>query len=917
MWCLESIGRSQRGGVGFRELTWACFPGAVMPFLRPRVLLRPRLPVTSQTHRTTYTSLARPPLRPLSSATRVFLHPAAFLVHLTGITLGSILVSSHSPISSSAIPLQKSATEGAALSDEEKELEAEDADDYDQPTSSEPIPSPRQLHSLASLLYSQILQSPLSAQFTLRQLHMLRPPPFHLPELVEDHEFVPEPWLWHLPAGAAIQAFLETKGEAKEKLLPLVVQLAENALHWDTALWHKVLSRARLPRREVKDDLSRGLGTLGKGLAEPVPPVLATKPSPLQWRSYPTPITDLLPPLPQMPLEVLPPSQHPLSSIPIETLEGLIRTLLGDRANTVAVSVGLSLSFSLGTLSQPRSLGVVRETTTVSLLRGRVDLAARTWAQWISSSPGSSRVAERALARIAKAMRESPGDPSLNVLSAFDKLARTLSQHWGSNGLGRSMGGVVKILSRLPPPPFETDFPGDVERRSRIKKHKVVYATTRGVLLTIIQDLVARRLAVNGHGDPFGPNTRIVVGEYSTPTERQAAERKAKARAHGLTVPHFNILIHYALKHLDSPDLALRLFGALQDAGLEPSAVTHNILLPLYPTAAEIFKSIRSRTENAHTLPPFFESLRTPADFAILPRLVFAIFPEIDRTPPTLPLDSTAPPVPTVPTPPAPPAATPPPPGRSPQLYLAVLSALTHAGQTGLAERVFRLTRWAAERSRSPLPSPIPSEKPWRVPPRAFALMLNLYAAEARRGLSLARRGDTRQWRRGWGRQAMRAFWAAERKEALSAQLGGDVEVRGRRAGEGSGMVRRVGRFEAARIAARYELEGGSSRLELESLRVALEGGMARRAVGLLFEKTGGQRVRLGRRERREKERVVEMERDPRRQRRRLWRVVRRAKAHSAAREERIGRYRALRERDREGAELEGSRDGGVLSGAP
>ncbi|KAL8283600.1 hypothetical protein RQP46_005395 [Phenoliferia psychrophenolica] len=804
---------------------------------RPRLAVRRTLlsPSTFQ-RKSSYASLSRHELRVSSPTTRLVLHPGAFLLHLGAITLGSMFVPTisanrstqrHSSSTTSflsnsiysAVPVPTT-EDGAALTvNAEKAQEADEAT----PTTSEPIPSPRQLASLASLVYTQVLESPRSAAFNLRQLHLLRKPTLDVPAR---DVVVPETWIWADPATAVVQAFLETEEPGREKLEPLVIQIAQNAVRWDQLVAAKVCERDGVDATELLESLGRGDGVRSSGLQEeprhvgPHPDVDAQRPT----RDTPPPLGISL---------TTPAPPNPLSSIPLETLQSLILFLLNNSKSSVAESderttTALALAYSLDStpslLSHHPSIltdQVYRRSITVALRHSRVDLAARSWARWFALSshpsflgqPPGTRVYEMLGKRIAPhrgaiALNEHALRPE--VCAALDTLTGVLEREWDAHGYSAASAFIIRLLLKIPKP---VDATAHLSESQWPILHTRVYARSRRVLLRVVGDLVGRDLTLAAYlSNPR--DVRIVIRRNRRQTVTQQALKEATSvdKARGFTTEGFNSLMAHSIAHFDSPRLAFLLYETLLDAGLRPTPPTLNVLTPLLPNADAILQRLDSHGENDRTLPLLLSSLTGP-DLALLNRLVFSIIPELDST-------SSAP---LVPAPlqslshyATPKSTRPPPaPGRSPYLYVAMLHALADAGRTGLAERVFRLARWAAERSRLP----DSTESPWVLPPHAFTIMLSVYATEARRGKAYASTLDDRRWVRGWARNAIRVAAREKRNAALSSSLGG--VVRGNRSQEGDRMPN-VLRPYAAQVAVKWDLAQGSQPAELESFAKAI-----------------------------------------------------------------------------------------------
>lgn len=98
-----------------------------------------------------------------------------------------------------------------------------------------------------------------------------------------------------------------------------------------------------------------------------------------------------------------------------------------------------------------------------------------------------------------------------------------------------------------------------------------------------------------------------------------------------------------------------------------------------------------------------------------------------------------------------------------PWFFIAVLNALTKAGKTGLAERVWLLAKQA---ERASLTGAIGIDgnpmKPWCLPIHAYTIMLQCYGAEARRGFELrcTSRPRTNDWAPKIGGNTVRG-WAS------------------------------------------------------------------------------------------------------------------------------------------------------------
>ena len=828
------------------------------PFLalrRQKLPLRPRY--GSSTSKTSYTTRSR---RPIPYPSRLVTHPAVLLLHISGLTFGTMLIPTIA---------MRYASSRAAAKEEPAPI------DKDEPPYGL---SPRQLRKLSSLLRSQITPAKKSFEsiFTLRQLHLLKPPlppPSH--RLAAIHE--PEKWLWRLPAAAAIHAVLRIvrTSEKHQELVPLAVTIATNALQWDTLLWVQLLKERGLEQRVRWEEALRRGGTkplTTKGLDEvvyvrteleerlkragdeverewerwseqegpkvlevfeagapekavvvdPAPATLTfTRPSYFSSAHPPADPISTPPPTPSPPAVV----SHPLSSLPPRTLEVLFlflaQTAPRPRETT---STALALSLAMASLSISRSSRMLWHTFDMALIdegregafvNDRRDLAAETWGRWVEQVQRTKQGAtatRKALKRLEVLLMPYDGEfgmaPNKKTLASVAELARILQRQWAMGPVeGYSpVSDLMRLLARFPAGPVVEGFPLESPRRRRAKLHERVYEMTRKVFRDIVEDVIRRPIYLR--------DGEVLIDE---PRPSDAATPPIPR----LKLSDYNTLIHYSLHHFDSLDLAVHLVAHLRAFSLYPSAATSNILLPsLARSSADALSSIQRRTENAHTLPTFVAFLTSTSELSSLPALVYSILPELDtplrRTSRTLPL------------------AIPPPPGRNPYLYVTLLNALAKAGRTGLAERVFRSARWAAQLSRED------GNKGWVLPPAAYTIMLQVYALEAQRGRKFEARAAGAEGRRsspfvrGWGRHALRVFLLKERNEELRKRLGETVELRGSRELRGL-QLPKVLRSAAAPIVSRWELEGGSSGLEMESLKIAMESEFSQSALETLY----------------------------------------------------------------------------------
>ncbi|GAA5950820.1 hypothetical protein JCM21900_002028 [Sporobolomyces salmonicolor] len=620
------------------------------------------------------------------------------------------------------------------------------------------------------------------------------------------------------------------------------------------------------------------------------------------------------PPLPAgPPPSPLVPSLHPFSSIPARTLDLFIVFL---SRHPASASSAISLSLSLSNLRIPRSRRGLNQSFALCLANGRPDLAARLWVDFLEHAERNADGGKQAVRMLTQQLapvlrpheRAFESVPTRKTLSAVAVLTRALDRQWSRatesfasppyRGFPPvALSELLRLLATFPPAPFASDFPAGSERFRLARVHARVARMVKHILRRVLEDVIERT---------------IYLGSVNSTLGTPWANRRSPSTRIPLDLLDYNTLISYSLLKLQSAELALLVLERMTDQGHSPSAATHNILFKVLADGRQSFGQMLERNlTNDHTLPVLLTHMTRTASFDELESIVFRIVPELDMTPrltaPTVypPSHSTSSkPLPLAVTIPPPPrrssAFTPSPPpstGRSPYLYTTLLHALACAGRIGLAERVFRNARWAAELSRSePAPRAQPGsseEKPrrrrgWVLPPHAFTIMLQMYAAELRRGRQLERQAvrstapesgahaqtlpppppASRAFVRGWGRHALRVFLLHERKSRLASQLGASAvdassSARSRHLPSRTLDLPAFLRSEAAPIVAVWELEGGSKGPELASLEAAMKSAQAREALRVLFPESeaareGGMLSRWSGRRRKVKKDVVE-----------------------------------------------------------
>lgn len=912
----------------------------------------------------------------MSSPLQLISHPAAILLQMSGITLGSIMI----PV----IQARRNASNQAADGERGTALGVESPSvggivvrgkhvAKDPPP--QPAPTPRQLIRVATQVRRQLSVNspyPFDAIFMLRQLHMvsqvphlsLPAPPTPFLRLPTPESLFPEKWIWRLPATTAVNAIMRRlldpacEERTRAALLPIALKLARHSLHWDTLIWTAVLySRGQSNALEWERLLARVKGQAGgHGLSEEVGVMTRLDSRPRQIQSDPRmdrweaslqekeasrwaeeqtreprtegatwsvgrlsdrrrraetldPITgrpapstlaadahalDAIP----RPVEAqaLDPRLHPLSSLPTETLELLFLYLAQQPGRPEEMATqALSISLAMGNLGYQRSNRTLYHTFHLALHHRRQDLAARAWVDWLAQAQRTGR-GYRQLSEgfsLLRAKLRDPGKrfssrPSRTVLSAVATLTRALDRQWArtidsqltSERDQRVLLDLLDLLATFPIAPLARDFPTGSERRRLARVHSKVSRMSREVFRRIIETVIGRPVYLG--------MLKVIIEQTDVRLSTHTS----------LPLDGYNILITYALRQFHSSEIAVRLVEALRAQGLRPSAATQNILLDLIAQSGkEATALVTQGSPNAHAFPNLVNYLVEREDWDTLEQTVFSLLPELDlasRKPSAEPVadrNSISDPLPTGSggTAKELPASFAPPLGRSPRLFVALLSALVAAGRVGLAERVFRSARWAAERSRQPVDevdqtqTPLHSSgpktpqytKPWVLPPHAFVLMLNLYAQQVTRGRALEAQGaghedpfTSRAYVAGWGRHALRVFGIAEQRRELSSRLGesGIAKTPSSESPRSRIVVDRVRpewpilRSQAAPIVATWELEGGSKEAELESLSRAMKSFEGRKALATLFPgRQGSEEEAFGGRKRRSRSRKTSM----------------------------------------------------------
>ncbi|GAA6029557.1 hypothetical protein JCM8097_000936 [Rhodosporidiobolus ruineniae] len=920
--------------------------------LRLRGGTRPRLPSRAAGPSTSpgYATLA--PARPqIARPPSYALHPSFFLFHLSGITATSCLIPFIGARHSSS---QAGPEEDPVAVEETAQIPAVPFDYPIQQPSPPPYQLLRLSNQLRQQIASAPVDSAFTLR-QLHLVNQV--PQLHLPDQSAAHppshslaNLLPERWVWRMPAAAALHSILrvlpaEPSPDSKvlQALLPIALTIAHHSLRFDSLVWTAVLegrnqeralewerlvTAAKAPEGEAEDLDSKPmlLTRLPKRRRERTadPQVelwqlqydrlakraWAGKPLTERWKARqawereqaqkegeeteePEVEVAAEPPLPPP----LPPNLHPATSIPTRTIDRLFLYIAQNPSlhNTYGSSA-FSLALSQSNLARRHSSRAYNAAFFFALSNYRQDYAARFWVDFLAEirrrrrpeSPAALQLV-RHLRKLGAVLRPEQrsfeATPSRLTLSAVATLTRALDEYWAeamaddetSATDHPALSELIHLLAVFPPAPFAGDVVGGKRGRLLAKMHSRVERMVKEVFKRILEDVVQRDIGV-------GPVSTILGPPRSDDSTRRLP----------LTTYDYNSLISYALFKRQSPELASLVLERMSEQGHSPSASTHNIVFAALEGGGQTsLRQVLDRNlQNERTLPTYLTHLARAGAFDDLDSIVFQLLPELDHssTPsdPTESSSSFRPASSSLPAGVAPPST-----GRSPYLYTTLLYALACAGRIGLAERVFRNARWAAELSRAAAaeranepPSeaelakkaekeaaglkyyPPKKRRGWVLPPHAYTIMLQMYAGEVRRGRQLEQTraraiargeptsGASTEYVRGWGRHALRVFLLKEQQAKLEEQLGAssasstssslsptvvadkDGPPHLRRSSAASSRTLDLPPFlraDAAPLVAIWELEGGSRGPELESLAAAMRSDHARGALRVLF----------------------------------------------------------------------------------
>lgn len=676
-------------------------------------------------------------------------------------------------------------------------------------------PSPLQRRGLATALRGQI-SSPnrgMDALFTLRQLHMSQES-----SAAAVLGMRPCKWLWRMPATSTIHAIVQRRDD---RLLGTAIKLFSNAVAWD--YWTRLGTEVTLdPEQEGLQEKIRGvIASLRASKSPPiVGPTFKLRPAVVHTTLAYTPSSPVPPDIEQphvasIPLvTVTPPTvvinEHVTragqSSLRQQTIELLFLYCAQTPNRSEVMSLtALSISFACAQLGWRRSSRMQWHTVQLCLDVHRVDLACLVWTRWIQElkdegAKTQTQSLRESWARIKRLLRPRDAQkyarhPSLKVLAGVTHLTRALE---AMPGLKEPWAAELLQMVTSLSPPRRTIAKG-TQQELVVNPGVATFATHQMVYLMVQQVVRSKLEEVLG--------LPILRSESTGWYVEAPASAPVSTSSPGLTLDIYNTLLVYALRRLESVAVATHLLDSLTRDRIIPSAATRNILLG-YPTASTLRQFSSSiYKENVRTFPTFITYLTKVADFVAIDRIVFNVLSELEIVPPE-PGDAKIP------------GGNPPLPGRSRYLYVTLLSAVQRAGRTGLAERIFRQARWAAALSKTRA-----EEKEWTLPVAAYVIMLNLYAAEAKKSNSYVE---------GWGRHALRVFTLQQKQQKAIDAFGKAYEYRTWRS-ERSLAVPTFLRSTAAPIVAEWELVGGSSLEDRAILRRALKAPQAADAVATLF----------------------------------------------------------------------------------
>ncbi|GAA5986353.1 hypothetical protein JCM10908_003720 [Rhodotorula pacifica] len=569
-------------------------------------------------------------------------------------------------------------------------------------------------------------------------------------------------------------------------------------------------------------------------------------------------------------------------------------------------AAALELAASLSRLRRHRSRRAIYHSFQLAISLERYDLASDFWSDLLqqvrrsaSSTHGPDqpglrwldKLFGRLVRRLRTEERSFAAAPSKMVLAAVATLTRSLDEVWTTEmrrEFAPVVGLLIRTLATFPPAPFAGDLEPGSGLRRQARTHRKVFEMVQLVMRRILEDNTRRDI----HLGPVKSRLGLARPDKAVPLLATS----------GLVTADFNTLVSYSLLKLQSPELAMLLLERMDEQGLKPTAATQNIVFSAMGGGTDLDtleRLLATRRTDPRAVPVFLKHLAETASFEHLEAITFRLLPElhyeVDELGGGLSYGPSS--CSTAALPPVRPPSTTDLASRTPFLYTTLLYALSCAGRVGLAERVFRNARWAAELSRASSDGDRNS-RGWVLPPQAFTIMLQMYAGEVRRGRQLEKR-DARArmaareegkpveeqpstpFVRGWGRHALRVFLLQEQRSRLQSELGeaalsslprsvsGLASPSFAEPGSSSSPLSAASspptsasppaptrtrrlldlppflRSEAAPIAAMWELEGGSKEPELANLERALKSPQAADALRILFRTDGTHYERL------------------------------------------------------------------------
>ncbi|KAK4056522.1 hypothetical protein OIO90_002369 [Microbotryomycetes sp. JL221] len=683
----------------------------------------------------------------------------------------------------------------------------------------------------------------------------------------------PEKWIWRYPATTAIHAILKKiasqpeNARVQQELVPIALLLARHALTWDLLIWAAALfnrnqhdavelqqvsttavrmagvhgldeepvinlSRSfgglRIPRGKNGQLRRRRLRTqarLNRGSASSPPDLDEIH----RLHAFKRGLT-----CPEQPVP-LEPNLRPLLSLPVETIEQLFWALLRTQDTVGRESMALSLCLEICLLGKTLSFEAQQAAFKIAMRHKRPDLAARIVDGMhrtpVLRSSSQNRMYTRMLVDLCNKLPQR-GDrgasiQKLNTLAAWATLVNIVEREWRNLKIGlqaqadrqAQFSVMLLAISRFPVAHDPESIDGDEQLQRAVEDTYRVALAAQDLMKRIVIDLV--RLATT----------------KALPLSIQPAD--------------YNVIMRYASLQMKAAAVVPKIMDYMRERGIETSSATYAALPEAEREGIVLDTPNMDSEHQIRTAITLLNYHVRRKDNLKVKQLAFQILPELDLHAQKQDGNNTSA---------APYIATDNLVFRRPSLYLTVLSAVIKSGAIGLAERIFRLLRYAAQQSRAQATND-GKTRGWTVPSRAFVMMLDMYADEVVRGrryeqpmLSREDRavlhGDRllheRAFVKGWGRNAIRVHKLEQERSRFEAQLGTGAasteqarqEIKSDRFTVDHIDERHLPvmlRSEAAPIVAVWELEQGSDGPDLESLQFAMKSPEAKKALRILF----------------------------------------------------------------------------------